>query len=342
MSPSQVLLILWRRLWVVALTFASTLVGAGGVVMLVPPRYDAVATASIDPGAGDPITGQMVGGSLVNILQGNLTALARSQRVALDVVKRLNIAANPESVALYQASGAAGRVEMDAWLAAELDRNVDAKFAAGANVLSITYRSNSPVEGALLANSFMSAFIDAAVEMKTASAQQTAQWFAPQMDKLRADLASARDNLAQFERASNLLAPNASGDSDNSQLMAAANELSTARAELAALESRRKSRAEGDIAEAPASANEATDTDVQVLVSLKNRVTEVTTDIGKLQAELGANNPKLTAQVAALASLRQQVRDQTALIAGKLAARIEEKRARSRRSTRRWRARRRK
>src|ERR1700731_4344353 len=107
MSPRQVFVILWRRLWIVALTFASTLAGAGGVFMLVPARYDAAATASIDPGQGDPINGQLLaGGGAAGLLQGNLTALAKSQRVALEVVKRLGLDRNPSSIADYHAAEA--------------------------------------------------------------------------------------------------------------------------------------------------------------------------------------------------------------------------------------------
>ena len=54
MSVSQVLLILWRRAWIVALTVLVTMTVAGGVLYFVPGRYDAIATASIDPASIDP------------------------------------------------------------------------------------------------------------------------------------------------------------------------------------------------------------------------------------------------------------------------------------------------
>ena len=57
MSPGQVLGIFWRRSWIAALTLVSAIVVAGGVLLFVPGRYDAVATASIDPGRSDPING---------------------------------------------------------------------------------------------------------------------------------------------------------------------------------------------------------------------------------------------------------------------------------------------
>ena len=75
-------------------------------------------------------------------------------------------------------------MSIEEWIASEfLLKSVEAKFAEGANVLSIKYKTRSPTQAALIANTFMSAFIDSAVEMKTTAAQQTARWFEPQMDK---------------------------------------------------------------------------------------------------------------------------------------------------------------
>ncbi len=56
MSVSQILVILMRRGWIVVLTLLTAMITAGGVLLFVPGRYDAVATASIDPGSVDPVS----------------------------------------------------------------------------------------------------------------------------------------------------------------------------------------------------------------------------------------------------------------------------------------------
>jgi uncharacterized protein involved in exopolysaccharide biosynthesis len=63
MTPQQVVLILWRRGWVVVLTSLSTMIGAGGVMWLVPPRYDAAATASSIPDRRIRSPGSLMGGA---------------------------------------------------------------------------------------------------------------------------------------------------------------------------------------------------------------------------------------------------------------------------------------
>ena len=98
MSVSQILVILLRRGWIVALAFLTTMVVVGGVLLFVPSRYDAIATASIDPGNINPIseTSDVAGSSMIMLMQGNMISLVTSERVALDVVRRLNLTASPQ------------------------------------------------------------------------------------------------------------------------------------------------------------------------------------------------------------------------------------------------------
>jgi uncharacterized protein involved in exopolysaccharide biosynthesis len=72
-SLSQVLYNLWRRSWIIALTFLFAILVAGGVLLFVPGRYDAVATASIDPGLIDPVTeSATTSNAVIGLVQGNL------------------------------------------------------------------------------------------------------------------------------------------------------------------------------------------------------------------------------------------------------------------------------
>ena len=48
MSVSQILVILLRRAWIVMLALLTTVIVAGGVLLFVPGRYDAIASASIE------------------------------------------------------------------------------------------------------------------------------------------------------------------------------------------------------------------------------------------------------------------------------------------------------
>lgn len=304
MSPKQLLSIILRRLWIIAFTLISTLAGAGAILYLVPARYDATATGAIDPGQVDPLTGQAPVSNLVRIMQGNLIALVKSQRVAEEVSKRLNLQRNATFVDSYKASDAFGRVDFNTWMADELLKSLDAKFTDGSNVISVTYKSPSPTQAATVANAFMSSLVDAAIGMKVNNAQQTATWFEPQMQKIRSDLDVARAKLAQFQRESKLLAPTPGSDSEASDLSATVTELSNARAQLVTLESQLAATA----ANTTQGTLDSQITDTASINSLKNNLASVTADIGKLQREVGENNPKLASLIAARNSLQQQIR----------------------------------
>jgi polysaccharide biosynthesis transport protein len=307
MSPAQILSILSRRVWIIALAFISTIAGAAGIMLVVPPRYDATATASIDPGQVDPVTGQSSGSALVKMIQGNMVALAQSQRVATEVVKRLNLARDPNMASAYQGSKSRDRMSIEEWIASEfLLKGVEAKFAEGANVLSIKYKTRSPTQAAAIANTFMSAFVDNAVELKTSAAQQTARWFEPQMEKIQAELKIAREKLGKFQRENNLVAVKDGNDTEGSQLSAVTNELSNARSQLVLLQSQT-----GD-ASATAKKNLSLLPDSPTLVAIKGNLATVTAEIGKLRGEVGENNPKLVNMLSTKRSLESQITTEVA------------------------------
>jgi polysaccharide biosynthesis transport protein len=304
-SVSQILVILLRRGWIVALALLTTVIVAGGVLLFVPGRYDATATASIDPGNLDPISDMSTGLGAIGLIQGNILSLVTSQRVAVDVVKRLNLTDNPAVQQNFRKSPSFGRESIEEWMAEGLVRNVDPKFTMGTNVLAIKYKSGDPNQAALIANAFLAATIDGSVAMKAAEADQTAQWFAPQLDELRKELEDARAVLQAFQAKTNMVAPSAGGgDRETSQYMAIAQELSNARAGLTALQSRLTT-------DSTDLSNDPSDPDLQILAGLKEKLSSAEAEIAASKGVLGANNPKMVAQQANLATLRRQIGDAT-------------------------------
>ena len=145
------------------------------------------------------------------LIQGNLLQLVQSERVALDVVNRLNLTANPAVQADYRNSSSFGHESIENWMAETILGHVDPKFELGTNVLTIKYKASDPNQAALIANAFLAATIDASIAMKAAAGEQTARWFSPQLDDLRKDLQASRSALEQFQARTNVVAPNAVG-----------------------------------------------------------------------------------------------------------------------------------
>jgi uncharacterized protein involved in exopolysaccharide biosynthesis len=314
-SVSQILVILLRRAWIVVLTLLTTVIVAGGVLLFVPGRYDATATASIDPGNIDPISEMASGGGSIMLMQGNILSLVSSERVAVDVVKRLNLVDNPAVQQNFRKSPSFGRESIEEWMAEGLVRSVAPQFIMGTNVLAIKYKSGDPNQAALIANAFLAATIDGSVAMKAAEADQTAQWFAPQLDELRKQLEDARVALQSFQAKTNMVAPGGGGDRETTQYMAIAQELSGSRGALTALQSRLNSGST-DLS------NDPSDPDLQILAGLKEKLSTGETEIATAKGIFGANNPKMLAQQANLATLRKQIVDATDRMRSHLKERI--------------------
>jgi uncharacterized protein involved in exopolysaccharide biosynthesis len=102
-----------------------------------------------------------------------------------------------------------------------------------------------------------------------------------------------------------MVAPSAAGgDRETSQYMAIAQELSTARASLTALQSRLTSGST-DLS------NDPGDPDLQILSGLKEKLTTAEAEIGAAKGQLGSRNPKMVAQQGNVATLRREIAEAT-------------------------------
>lgn len=306
MTITQVLQILKARLAIILVTLIAAIVGALGAVLLLAPRYDVTATAIVDVSQPDPVTGQSLASPLVRIQQGNMVSLVTSSKVALDVVRRLNLAKDPGVLEDYERSGKG--VQLNDWIAAQLLKKLDAKFGDASNVLTITYKAPSPTQAALIANTFLDAFLDATVELKVAPAQQVAQWYEPQIRQLRADLETAQKKLADFQNEAKILPQTPGSDIEGSLLKTLSDQLASARAQLLSVQSQI-----GAInADTGALSLSSASQDAAPLLAMRQSLADTDAQIGKVRTELGVNHPTVQALLGTRRSLEAQIKTETA------------------------------
>jgi succinoglycan biosynthesis transport protein ExoP len=154
------------------------------------------------------------------------------------------------------------------------------------------------------------------VAMKVAEAEQTARWFAPQLDQLRADLDEARAALRAFQAKENMVAPSEFADPQTSRYMAIGDELSNARAALTTLQSRLASNS----TDLP---NDPSDPDLKLLAGLKDRLMTAEGDMAAAKGVLGAHNSKTIAQRAHLAAINREIAEATEKMRQHLKERID-------------------
>lgn len=313
MSLPLFLVILRKRFALSATLLGCALAGALAMLALAPPRYEAAAVASIDPSSADPVSGLGPTPGSLMINQGNLVALAMSNHVALDVVRRLRLDEDPQEREAY-ATKWRRTGDIRQFAAERLLDKFEARFLPGSNALSLAFRARAPETAARVANSFMDAFIDAAITLKGRSAQKAADWFAPQIEKSSARLAQARAQLESFQTQARLIAPGAS-DSEADRLLSLGNALSAAKTELVALQSQLATPGVGG-------ATDAQNPDVQTLVALRASLATTEADVARLKAEAGPNHPKVLEKLAARDSQRAQIGQAAEVYRAKLADRV--------------------
>jgi uncharacterized protein involved in exopolysaccharide biosynthesis len=113
-----------------------------------------------------------------------------------------------------------------------------------------------------------------------------------------------------------MVAPTLGGDRETAQYMSISDQLSNARAGLTALRSRL-------IGGSTDLSNDPSDPDLQILSGLKEKLTTAEADIAASKGALGANNPKMLAQQANLASLHKQIGEATEKMRQHLKERVD-------------------
>jgi polysaccharide biosynthesis transport protein len=296
-SVGQILLILFRRGWIAVLSVLAALVVAEGVLLFTPNRYDAIATATVDPGNTAPVSDPRYSEQDRGAVEGNIDTLVASHRVALDVVKRLNLTANAAVQANYRSSSSFGRESIDDWMASNLSANVVPGFSMGTTVLQIKYKSGDPNQAALVANAFLASSVDQMVAMKASAAEQIAAWFAPQLDELRRERDAALANYEDFLTKSNP----AGGDIATRAYEGLTQTLASAREAVSAIQSRLE-RGGDDLLP-----SDASDPEFQTIAGLKQRLSAAEESVAAAKSTLGAANPKMMAAQANIASLHKQI-----------------------------------
>ena len=323
MGIAQLLGILWARKWVALVALAVTVVTALSIGLLLPPHYEATATMIVDVSEPDPVTGEHVGSPLVRSHQRTQTELVRSDRVALDVVNRLRLTAAPDYQAAYAERGKDKQGDIAAWIASRIKEDVDARFAEGSNIMAITFRAPTARSAALMANTYMEAYLDATLDMKVAPARRNAEWFEVQLQGLRKDLADAQAKLAAYRQENGIIGNLEQVDTETARLQSMSDQVIQVKGELIAAESLQRQLESGKGSAADALVEDAN------LQKLRSDLATVQASIAQARGTMGANHPAVVALNAQKATLEGQIATQVRNARASIASRVQALRGRA-------------
>ena len=171
MNVANLIAVLRARLLPAVLAFVLVLGAAVAYTVLAPKMYTATATLVIDI-KPDPVAAMLYGGAASPAMMNTQVEVLRSDRVALRVVRNLKLTEVPEIRKLWE-KVSKGDGTIEDWLVDFMLRNLDVQVVrAGSNVVNVAYRGTEPQFVATIANAFVQAYLETAVELRVDPARE--------------------------------------------------------------------------------------------------------------------------------------------------------------------------
>ena len=309
MSLSHFLAVMRARAGFALLVLALTVAAAVGAGALLPRAWQAQTTLVIDAGRPDPLAGAGSSGLLPSAYLATQADVMRSERVALEVVRRLGLADDPETRARWEAA-TQSRGSTEHWAARDLLERLDVRPARDSSVVTLAATAADPALAARIANAFARAYLDTSVALRADPARQTSAFFETQARDARAQLERAQARLSDFQRERGVFVSDDRLDIEASRLNELSSQLTALQAVVAESGSRQQ-QAQG------ASADRLQEVLAHPLLgSLRTELTRAESRLQELNSRLGENHPQVRETRAQIAVLRSRLDTETARVAG--------------------------
>jgi len=307
MSFPQFLSILRAR-WISALAVFFTTVGLStGFALMLPKQYSASAAVVVDV-KPDPILGAMLQAATTGVSMSTQVDILKSDRVAQRVVQELKLATNPQLRRQWESStGATG--DFQAWVGELISQKLSVLPGRDSNVLTLTYTAADPKFATVMANAFVQAYIETALELRVAPAKQYAKFFDDRIKNLRETLEQAQNKLSAYQKKNGIIATDERLDIENQRLSDLNNQLVT----LQAIASESKSRS--------AQSNSGGDQLQEVLshpvvASLRSEQSRQEAKLQELTARLGDNHPQVVELKANISEMQRRIEAESRRVRG--------------------------
>jgi polysaccharide biosynthesis transport protein len=302
MTFTQFLSILRARWKLSALVFGLTVATAVLLSLVLPKKYTATASVVVDI-KPDPITGAMLGGMANPAIMATQVDIITSDRVARRVIRNLKLDQNADIRAQWQ-EATKGEGTVEDWLSETFQKQLDVKPSRESNVIAISYQAPDGAFAAGLANAFVQAYLDTAIELRVEPARQYNSFFEKQGQEARQVLEAAQARLSEYQQANGIVGNDERLDVETGRL----NELSSQLVMMQALASESSSRN----AQAAGSGDRMAEAlNNPVVSSLKLELGKAEANLQELNTRLGAAHPQVLQARANIDELRKRLDAET-------------------------------
>jgi len=285
MTFGQFLSILKARWWLVLLVIAVATFGTLGINLLLPKEYRATASVVLDF-KPDPISMALYGGMGSPAVMATQVDIIESDRVAQRVVRNLKLNENPQIRQQWQQE-TDGQGSIEAWLATVFQRNMEVQPSRESSVIAVSYRAADPRFAAGLANAFVQAYIDTALELRVDPARQYSAFFDTRSNEARDALEKAQTRVSTYQKANGIIATDERLDIENQRLNELSSQLTMVQA-IGAESSSRQAQAQGGDGERMQEVLNS-----QLVVSLRAELARTEARLRELTTRLGDNHPQV-------------------------------------------------
>jgi len=320
----ELLGVLWRGKWIIALSMCVALGLAALAVLVVPYKYTATTQILIDPldlRASQNEVAPAIPQSDAAVLQVESQArVITSDTVLRRVVAELQLDRDPEFV-----RGAIALQHPELAALNELQKRIQVKRPERTYVVEVSVTSEVPAKAAEIANAIAQAYLAEQTETRANAARQVSQALSSRLKELQSRVRDSEQKVEAYKATHNILG--STGElineqqltSLNTQLSAAHGRTAEAKARLEQIETVQKTKtAIGSFPEALQS---------QTITLLRSQYAEIMRKEAEQKAALGSRHPAVIEIDAEVARLQKMIDDEVNRIA--LSARAEYERAKT-------------
>jgi uncharacterized protein involved in exopolysaccharide biosynthesis len=218
MSIFQFFRIVWaRRLIIAGMTALMTAIMVG-VVLFVPPIYQAETRVMLEVLKPDPVTGQVMATAFLRAYTKTQVQLVQDYQVAKNVVDALHWDKDRKLLRAYRERSASDDRDFNRWAAQTVIDGTKAQVIEGSNIMEIDYRNSNPDTAKAVADALRNAFIANTLQSRQQSARRNADWYDAQAEKAKSSLFEAESRKSGFERENNILLADDKVDIDSTRL----------------------------------------------------------------------------------------------------------------------------
>lgn len=196
----EMMRILWRRRWLMLVTFAVVMAGTVLLLSQLTPRYTATAQVMVDPRQQNIVDiEQVLSGLPVNAetIQSEIEVLT-SRNLAARVIEQNNLLAQPEFKTAGAAETARNRA-VDIYM-----ERLRVKVAGRSRVIDISFQSGNPALAAQVANSIADLYLTEQLETKFEATRRASAFLDDRLEQLQQAAEQAELEVARYRTESRL------------------------------------------------------------------------------------------------------------------------------------------